>query len=330
MWGERGEQAVFDVESWGEKRGAGSLLLTYSARGVAYNAFGATPKEKAREEEKMQTLYADVLFFVNFCMDFLALWLVGSLFHRERRILPLFFASVLGAAYALFDTLYPMHSVLAFFLFFGVGATMTLIAYGGESAVGFLRLFLSFLVVSILLGGMITVFYSRLSALVGSDALPLRKSDILLTLGGISGLLILAAKRFFFRTRSGKTVSLSLTVGERTLSVSGLLDSGNLLSDPVSGLPVILLRRSVAMRLLPQGYRMPNADAPRFDRRPPHMYPVFVEGVGGREMMWAFQPDRILLSSGRSELALTAALAVDMRDTPYGSCDALVPTSISV
>ncbi len=276
----------------------------------------------------MQTLYADVLFFVNFCMDFLSLWLVGSLLHQKRRPLPLLLSAALGAGYALLETLYGGHPFFSFLIFLGVGATMILLAYGGASLTRLFRLYLAFLLTSVLLGGMVTVFYSALASYVGLDALPLRKSDILLTLGALSGILILAAKRFFFRTRAGKTATLSLAVGERTLTLSALFDSGNLLTDPITGLPVILLRASVAKRLLPDGYRLPTASVPRLDARPPHMHPVFIESVAGREMMWAFTPDALHLCGAHTPRAFRAAVAIDMRDKPYGECDALAPTLI--
>ena len=47
-----------------------------------------------------QTVYGDVLFFVNFCMDFQCLFLTARLLHRPFRIWRAALASVLGALYA--------------------------------------------------------------------------------------------------------------------------------------------------------------------------------------------------------------------------------------
>ncbi len=275
----------------------------------------------------MSTVYADVLFFTNFCMDFLALWLTGSLLHTPKKLRRLFFASTVGAVYALSELLLGGHPLVSAVVGVGVSLLLCYIAYGDAGLFRFVRVFLVFWAVSVLLGGLITVFYTWLSSLFGSETLPLRKSDILLTLGALSGVVVLGVQRFFTRHAGGREVGLYLSLGDREVTVHALSDSGNLLSDPISGKPVVLLRLSAAKRLLPKDYCFPDDTTLIPDERLPRMHPVFVETPAGREMMWAFTPDTAAVDMGKRRHPVTAVLAVDRRDAPYGMCDALVPVS---
>lgn len=273
----------------------------------------------------MSTVYVDTLFFTNFCMDFLALWLVGSLLHRDKNMLRLFLSAFLGAGYAVIELLYGGHPLLSAVISVFVSLLLCLVAYVKEGFFGFMKVFLAFWGISALLGGVITVFYTTLAGFFEGEALPLRKSDILLTLGALSGVLILLSGRFFARHRGGKNVRLSLAVGEKSVEISALTDSGNLLSDPITSRPVILLRRSAAAALLGAGYRFPDERQLGGNMGVPRMHPVFVETVAGKEMMWAFTPDFLFLGENGRRVPLSAVVAVDRRDTSFGGCDALLP-----
>ena len=55
----------------------------------------------------MTVVYIDVLFLINFCMDFLALILSGSVMHLEVRRGYLTAAAALGGVYAVLAALFP-------------------------------------------------------------------------------------------------------------------------------------------------------------------------------------------------------------------------------
>ena len=58
--------------------------------------------------------------------------------------------------------------------------------------------------------------------------------------------------RRFARHRGGELVRLELGLGGRSLSCTALRDSGNTLSDPLTGEPVLVARWQLAARLLPE------------------------------------------------------------------------------
>lgn len=276
----------------------------------------------------MQVLYADVLFFINFFMDILALTLAGAPVRAERRPLRILFASVIGAAYAVADTVFPTGNVITLLLSFLVSVLMTYIAYGAPSFRRFLRIFLWFYAVSLLLGGAVTTLFCLFSNLLGETSLMPTRADILVTFAGLSGILIAAAERFFTRRAVGERVRLSVAYAGREFEVEALVDSGNLLNDPISGAPVILVTRHSLLRHLPAVVRTADGYGRRVPESGVFLRPVFVSETGGSRMLYAFTPTALYHIEGKRKRRLTATLALDDRKDRYGDCDALCPATL--
>ena len=74
---------------------------------------------------------------------------------------------------------------------------------------------------------------------------------LVLLAGAVYGIAWLCLDRFA-RHRGRELVRLGLTLGDRSLTCIALRDTGNSLSDPVTGEPVLVARWQVAARLLPE------------------------------------------------------------------------------
>ena len=79
---------------------------------------------------------------------------------------------------------------------------------------------------------------------------------VLLSAAVCYGVLTLAFQRMGRHTvLSGELVSARLTLGERTAELTALVDTGNTLSDPVTGRPVMVAEGDSVKELLPQDCR---------------------------------------------------------------------------
>lgn len=276
----------------------------------------------------MQVLYADVLFFINFFMDILALSLAGAPVRAERRPLRIFLAAVVGSAYAVLDTVFPTKNLISMLLSFFVSVLMTYIAYGAPSFRRFLGLFLWFYAVSLLLGGAVTTLFCLFSNFFGENTLMPTRPDVLVTLAGLSGILIAAAERFFTRRTQGERIRLLIGYTGKEFEAAALVDSGNLLTDPISGAPVILVTRQCLLRHLPNVVRAADGYGRGMTADGVFLRPVFVSGVEGNRMLYAFTPTVLYHMEGKRKRRLTATLALDDRRERYGDCDALCPATL--
>ncbi|MBQ8509888.1 MAG: sigma-E processing peptidase SpoIIGA [Clostridia bacterium] len=250
-------------------------------------------------------IYADSLLALNFSMDFLALFLSGKVLRSKIRPGRLSLAAGLGALYSLLAVFLSETSmggrITSTCAWAACTPAMAAIAYGGSLPV-IAKTTLLFGGVSLALGGTMTALYSLLGRLGGvpsADAgSPLTFALIVLISGGVS-LLWNRARR-----ESVREVSVCISVGGETVTLRCLVDSGNLLIEPISGKPVIIV---------PPG---------RFgEPEPRRLRLIPATGVTGSRMLTGFLPDGVTLD-GR---AVDAVIAVDREAEDFGGCEGIVP-----
>ena len=206
-------------------------------------------------------VYGDILFLINAGLDCLSCLLTARLLRRHIRGGRLALASLLGGVYA----------VAALFVNVGRAAALALdclmclclcalVFLPGQEAGR--RRWLSvfpacgvYLLVSLVLGGVMTGLYNLLNRAGCPDALAGMGADgptawLFALLALLSGLLSLWGGRLFRRTGSRQEAEVTVALGNRSVTLSGLIDSGNLLTDPLDGKPVIPVQASAAAPLL--------------------------------------------------------------------------------
>ena len=258
-------------------------------------------------------VYADLLFLVNFSMDFLCAYLTASLLRRRAVPWRLLTASALGGVYAVAALFLTVSKPAAFALDMIVCLLMCAILFGARGVP--LRFFVVacalFVGVSMAMGGMMTALFN----LLNRAGLPLEEmgseseEDGLSTwlfalLAGISTLAGLRGSRLLRRSASRRFARLAVTVDGKTVELQALVDSGNLCRDPISGRPVIFIDPDRARMLV--GEKGDGGMSPSVARR---FRLIPIETVGGRRMQAAYLPDRVTLSDAGGTREITALFA---------------------
>ena len=149
-------------------------------------------------------------------------------------------------------------------------------------------------------------------------------------------------------TARSLTVDLGVRMGERSITLRGLLDTGNRLRDPVTGSPVVIVDRGTLLRLLPEegreaflqvlsapdaigaartgGAALPGIDAPVMWTSRIHVVPYETIGRGG--LLTAVRPDRVWeLADGRERMLGLCLLGLSPTPLAPG-VDAIVSPSL--
>ena len=189
-----------------------------------------------------QIVYADLLFLVNFSMDFLCFFVTARILSRTFKIGRCMLASAMGGVYSVAMLFVSLHPAVVFLADLGLCALMCLAAYGikDKKMSEFLLHITVYFGVSMGTGGCMTAMYSLLNRM----ELPL--SEVEKNPDGISvwlfGLLAVASGVVamlggkFFKNVSSDTVSVvNIKYKGASLSVRGMTDTGNMLKDPISG-----------------------------------------------------------------------------------------------
>ena len=263
-----------------------------------------------------QTVYADLLFLVNFCMDFQCLFLTARLLHRPFPLKRALLASALGAGYACAALFIPASGGAAFLLDLFVGLLMCGLVFLAqeEKKWRFLIPFGLYFGVSAAVGGVM----SAVSTLFTHwEYTPLQSTEgsffffLLAFLGGVATYLW---GRLCQRRAKGQCVKLYLTYGDKELCLDAFVDTANHLCDPLGGRPVVIIDRVVAGALLPElllnaaerGMAGLSMLPPELAR---HVRMIPAATVTGRGVLLAIAPDKALLDAGRGAHAVELLLS---------------------
>jgi stage II sporulation protein GA (sporulation sigma-E factor processing peptidase) len=268
----------------------------------------------------MQVVYVDSLFLINFVINYIMLLVTTKICAARTNRLRLALSAAFGAGYSVAVVL-----PFAFALFLAspfvkvaVGILMVLASFGGQARI--IRLTLVFFAVSVAFGGAVMA-----ASLLGGGGLygglltPIDLRVLILAFAVCYVVLTLVFRRAG-RVRSGGIVSLKLRHGGREVAIRALRDTGNALTDPMSGRPVIVAGVNDVTPLFPQsvrgtvaGLRLKDAvkvleelsdtgSTVRF-----HLIPYSAVGTAGG-MLLAFRPDEIIVD-GKVKTGMLLALS---------------------
>lgn len=289
-----------------------------------------------------QVIYADVLFAVNFSMDFLSLYITSKIGQTRPRAWPMIFAATIGALYATAAVFAETGGAAGVVINVAVAWLMCYVCFGGGGAAYVIGRTLLFYGVGFLLGGVMTAFYGLLgslggrigsrTAVINGDLATLTGSTplpTLILLAGIAALLCLVFGRLYDRKKSVKTAELEIAFGGCSISVEALCDSGNLVRDPLSGLPVIFICAKKLRELIP----LPLADvlisgsteaaAALEGELARKICVISLSGIKEKSIVPGLRADSVTVNGIRKSACICCT-----GEASYGGRDCLVPSSL--
>ena len=199
----------------------------------------------------MTVIYLDILFLCNLTFDLLSIYLTSRFTNTNLCPFRSFLGCVLASGVSIWLLLWCSNGIL----FFGVAllmlALMVLLSFSIRSMGGFFRLTVVLLFCLFLTGALayyllwLAIERFGIHEAIGGDAKGLLFSAISIFSGGLLALTSHAVKR----QNAKKTVKIKVEWENRTATATCLVDSGNLLKDPIDGRPVLLLPRAIGKQL---------------------------------------------------------------------------------
>lgn len=281
-----------------------------------------------------EEIYADVLFIINFSMDFLSLYIVGRLMHFRMKALRVILGASMGALYGVLELLLSGASLWKTAITLSVLLMMCAVAFGRRSLRTYLASVALTFGVSMIIGGMMTSAFLKL----GGQASYIEIGGTIETVYGnlpvwkfavfalLSALATWGIGKLFRRKRVIRTCALRMTFDGNEHEWVALVDSGNLLEEPVSGTPVIFLKGNAA-RALPAYllYAMKSGAAALSSENVGKLRVIPSRTVTGNGILLAAVPEKLSLLTGGVWESRRALVAVDFSDGDYGGFEALVP-----
>lgn len=194
-------------------------------------------------------LYVDVLFLVNFFMDYILLLFVKKVLGCDVKHHRIVSGGAIGAALYCILVILPIPNAFLEFILFHLLINTCMIRVGLkiQSISAFMKALILLYIGAFFMGGIMGFFYQfvRLGSLI-----------LLLAIAGYY--LAVGMWKFLCRVqrRREHLVKVELYYKQTALMVTALWDSGNSLHDPMTGLPVSVLSKKKAQMLLKESQDM--------------------------------------------------------------------------
>ena len=280
-----------------------------------------------------QEVYLDIYILVNGSMDLLCLILTARLCHAKTTRWRLLAAGAFGGLYAAGSLLLGLSGFWGILADLLAAALLAAIAFWGRGATlwRFLRLVLVIFFVSAILAGLLTLFYwwmNRLSLPIGSLSGDSLSVWIFALLGGLSGILTIRGGRFLGYAGKHREVLLFVDFGAGEGALRALVDSGNLLKDPVSGKGVVVAERKKILPLLPAPLKTSLSRDDLSDwlkEGGGSLRLIPAKSATGERLLPALVPKKLDLDDGKSRVPVDYLVALSDLGARAKNFDALLP-----
>lgn len=211
-------------------------------------------------------LYIDVVFLVNLVMDIVVMTMVKVILKVRTSAVRIIISGTIGALWTCMLAIFPVFPALvqAIFTYVVIGGLMVKVGLHTDGIRGLIKGLLGLYLASVALGGMMMALYqhTRIGYYVEQlirggfvEGMPLIIL-VLLTAGAVFGLKYLWINVAEVQRQRSSLYEVTLNVGNRSVSTTGLLDTGNQLFEPVSRRPVHVVSEGIWHQLYQNGEPM--------------------------------------------------------------------------
>ncbi len=280
---------------------------------------------------EMQTLYIDVYFLINFSIDFLSLYFAAAIAKLPTGVARLLLGSGIGAAVAVAN-IFITNPWLGYLSLFGGFALMIAVSTKRVSFYRRVKMAFCFSVVEMLTGGLVYFLYGALDRNLAEESIGevggvQNRSLLLLAIVILISIGVFKALISIFSFRAGsETVIVEIELLGRAVSGEALVDTGNLVKDPIDLRSVMLIDKALAEELL--GERAAELEnVAGIDGELARRIRIIPISSGDGRLLVGFRPDSVSVSTEKGRQAVDVTVAIDKNEGGYGGARMLMPSA---
>lgn len=264
----------------------------------------------------MQTVYVDILIFLNIFIDFFILFCVKNFLHIKVSLKRLILGSACGSLFSLCALMPPL-PVLVSLLYNGCSAAVTVFVTFGKSKMHiFLKRVCAFYVISFLFGGIMIGIYQMFKPkgmVILNNTVYFHISPVILVILTLICYFILYAIKRILNSRSKdyRVFSVQVLYDKETVCFKAKLDTGCSLTEPFSGAPVIIAEKELFDHV-----KIPDEK----------MRIIPFKSMGGEGTLRGFKAEKVLLDGKAANQDIYIGLCENILT---GEIHALMPDEIA-
>ncbi|MBQ8504052.1 MAG: sigma-E processing peptidase SpoIIGA [Clostridia bacterium] len=273
-------------------------------------------------------IYADVLVVLNIYVTYALLSLTGIICRKKRSPMRIFLACVLAGFYSLTILIPDANEVLMTVTRLPVALLLCFIAFGFVNKRVFLRLSLCFFAVSFGFAGVMLflwLFFSPQGMYYNNGIVYFDIDTATLVLLTIFcyAVLSLCHRYIKSKTPANTVYDCEIFFRDKKYFCHCFLDTGNSLTDPYTGNPVVIVSRDKFKNLLPENiFDISDGDGQGFRLIP-------CSGVAGKKLLLSFRSEKIHVKGLEKDFSCgNVTIAVTDDKIHGGSFDGILPPEI--
>ena len=200
-------------------------------------------------------VYVDVLLVVNLIVDFFLLKITFKLLKANPKPIRILISSGIGAISSLYIFFPESTAFIDITVQLIISSLMMLSALGFKTLKYFLRSVAVFFTVTCVYGGIMTALWQVLKPkgmVINNSVVYFNISPLVLIVSTVSGyfLYLFLSKILALPSKTAKRCSLTLYALGKSVGLTGIIDTGNSITDILSGSEIIIVDKAVAVSLL--------------------------------------------------------------------------------
>ena len=207
--------------------------------------------------EKGMTIYLDVVLLENICMNYIILFATGYILKLKIKHWRLLLSALLGSVYAILSYMQILEIYSNTILKIILSIVMVYIAFKSKNIKILLKQVLIFYLTSFVFGGcaFALLYFVKPQEILMKNGLYIGTYPLKIALlGGIVGFTITAVAFKVVKSRLCKKdmfCEIRIFLEGKEVQTRAMIDTGNLLKDPITGIPVVVVEQEILQKIIP-------------------------------------------------------------------------------
>lgn len=203
------------------------------------------------------TIYLDVVLIENLCMNYIILFATGYILKIEIKHIRLIISALLGGIYSVAAYLQILEIYSNILLKIILSIVMVYIAYNSKNIKQIIKQLLFFYLITFVFGGcaFALLYFIKPEQILMRNGVYIGTYPLkIVILGGIVGFTITVIAFKYAKMKINKKnmfCELEIYFENKKINTIALIDTGNMLKDPITSMPVIVVEKSILKNVLP-------------------------------------------------------------------------------
>lgn len=203
------------------------------------------------------TIYLDVVLIENLVMNYIIMYATGYILKIKQNHIRLIISALLGGIYSILAYMQVLEIYTNFFAKIILSIVMVYIAYNAKNFKLLLKQIIIFYLTSFVFGGtaFALLYFVKPQDILIKDGVFIGTYPIKIALlGGIVGftITVIAFKIVKYRlSKNDMFCEIEIFFGENSVKAKAMIDTGNMLKDPITRMPVIVVEKAILYEIIP-------------------------------------------------------------------------------